>query len=98
MDAVVAFQPLTEQTLERIAAMRLREALSRVKAAGLTVEPDPALPSLLACRCAGDPGGARALRRLIQSSILDPAADLLLQGVTKAALTPAGLLASARTR
>lgn len=98
MDAVVAFQPLTEQTLERIAALRLREALSRVKAAGLTVEPDPALPSLLACRCAGDPAGARALRRLIQSSILDPAADLLLQGVTKAALTPAGLLASARTR
>ena len=56
------------------------------------------LPAALARRCAGSPAGARALRRLIQSSILDPAADLLLQGVTKADLTPAGLLASARTR
>ena len=98
VDAVVAFQPLTEQTLEQIAALRLREALARVEAAGLTVEPDPELPAALARRCAGSPAGARALRRLIQSSILDPAADLLLQGVTKAALTPAGLLASARTR
>ncbi len=98
VDAVVAFQPLTEQTLEQIAALCLREALARVEAAGLTVEPDPELPAALARRCAGSPAGARALRRLIQSSILDPAADLLLQGVTKAALTPAGLLASARTR
>jgi ATP-dependent Clp protease ATP-binding subunit ClpC len=98
VDAVVAFQPLTEQTLEQIAALCLREALARVEAAGLTVEPDPELPAALARRCAGSPAGVRALRRLIQSSILDPAADLLLQGVTKAALTPAGLLASARTR
>lgn len=94
MDAVVAFRPLTEPTLEQIAALRLGEALRRIKAAGLTVEADPALPAALARRCAGDPAGARALRRLIQTSLLDPAADLLLRGVTEAALTPKGLLAA----
>ena len=93
MDAVVAFRPLTEPILEKIAALRLREALERVEAAGLGVEPDPTLPALLARRCAGDPAGARALRRLLQAALLDPAADLLLQGVTRAALTPDGLRA-----
>lgn len=95
IDAVVPFQPLSEATLTEIAALRLREALARVEAAGLHVDPDPALPALLAKRCARDPAGARALRRLIQTSLLDPAADLLLQGATRASLTPEGLRATA---
>ena len=97
MDAVVAFRPLTEPILEEIAALRLREALARVQAAGLNVKPDPALPAMLARRCAGDPAGARALRRLIQTVLLDPAADLLLQDATEAALTPDGLRAACGT-
>lgn len=96
MDAVVAFRPLTEQTLTEIAALRLGEALTRIRAAGLRIEPDPTLPALLARRCAGDPAGARALRRLIQTTILDPAAELLLRGVTEAALSPDGLRAAAQ--
>ncbi len=96
MDAVVAFRPLSEQTLEKIAALRLGEALTRIRAAGLRIEPDPTLPALLARRCAGDPAGARALRRLIQTTILDPAAELLLRGATEAALSPDGLRAAAQ--
>ena len=96
MDAVVAFRPLSEQTLEKIAALRLGEALTRIRAAGLRIEPDPTLPALLARRCAGDPAGARALRRLIQTTILDPAAELLLRGVTEAALCPEGVRAAAQ--
>ncbi len=96
MDAVVAFRPLTEQTLTEIAALRLGEALTRIRAAGLRIEPDPTLPALLARRCAGDPAGARALRRLIQTTILDPAAELLLRGATEAALSPDGLRAAAQ--
>lgn len=95
IDAVVPFQPLSEATLTRIAALRLREALARVEAAGLRVEPDPSLPTLLAKQCARDPAGARALRRLIETTLLDPAADLLLQGATRASLTPEGLRATA---
>ena len=95
MDAVVSFQPLTEQSLARIAALRLNEALARIQAAGLTVEADPELPARLARRCAGDPAGARAMRRLIQTSLLDPAAELLLQGVTQATLSTDGLRAAA---
>ena len=95
MDAVVTFQPLTEQSLARIAALRLNEALARIQAAGLTVEADPELPARLARRCAGDPAGARAMRRLIQTSLLDPAAELLLQGVTQATLSADGLRAAA---
>ncbi|MBQ6001067.1 MAG: ATP-dependent Clp protease ATP-binding subunit, partial [Clostridia bacterium] len=94
MDAVVSFQPLTEQSLARIAALRLNEALARIQAAGLTVEADPELPARLARRCAGDPAGARAMRRLIQTSLLDPAAELLLQGVTQATLSADGLRAA----
>ncbi len=97
MDAVVAFQPLTEKALTEIASLRLQEALYRVQTAGLTVEPDPELPALLARRCAGDPAGARALRHLIQTMLLDPAADLLLHDATEAALTPDGLRAACRT-
>ena len=95
MDAVVAFRALTEQSLTQIAALRLHEALARVQAAGLHVEADPAFPALLAGRCVGDPSGARALRRRIQTSLLDPAAELLLQGVTEAALSTEGLRAVA---
>lgn len=91
MDAVVQFRPLTEPALARIAALRLREALARVEAAGLQVEPDPSLPEQLAKESARDPAGARALRRLIQRMLLDPAADLILQGVTRAVLSPEGL-------
>ena len=91
MDAVVSFRPLAPETLERIAALRLREALERVRAAGLEVEAAPDTAARLAARCAGDPAGARALRRLLQTALLDPAADLLLQGVNRAALTERGL-------
>ena len=91
MDAVIRFRPLSEQTLAGIATLRLKEALARVEAAGLRVEPDPELPALLAKQSARDPAGARAIRRLLQAELLDPAADLILRGVTRAALTPAGL-------
>ena len=93
MDAVVAFRPLTEQTLEKIAALRLREALDRVEAAGLRVEPDPAFPTLLAKQSARDPAGARAIRRLLQNEVLDPAADLILEGAAGARLSAEGLRA-----
>ena len=93
MDAVVAFRPLTEQTLEKIAALRLREALDRAEAAGLRVEPDPAFPALLAKQSARDPAGARAIRRLLQTEVLDPAADLILEGAADARLSAEGLRA-----
>jgi ATP-dependent Clp protease ATP-binding subunit ClpC len=91
IDAVVPFQPLSEETLTQIAALRLKEALTRVEAAGLTVEADPALPALLAKQSARDPAGARAIRRLLQTGLLDPAADLILTGAAQACLTPEGL-------
>ncbi|MBR7010868.1 MAG: ATP-dependent Clp protease ATP-binding subunit [Oscillospiraceae bacterium] len=96
MDAVVQFRPLTEKTLEQIAALRLREALARVEAAGLRVEPEPGFPARLAKQSARDPAGARAIRHLLQTEVLDPAAELILQGVTHAELTPDGLRPTAK--
>ena len=96
MDAVVQFRPLTEKTLEQIAALRLREALARVEAAGLRVEAEPGFPARLAKQSARDPAGARAIRRLLQTEVLDPAAELILQGVTHAELTPDGLRPTAK--
>ena len=91
MDAVLQFRPLTEPVLAQIAALELRRALARVEAAGLRVEADPALPAQLAKQSARDPAGARALRRLIQTKLLDPAADLILQGAESAVLSVEGL-------
>lgn len=91
MDAVIPFRPLPEPVLAQIAAAELRAALDRVAAAGLRVEWAPELPAALARACARDPAGARALRRLLRVQVLDPAADLILQGVTRAALGPGGL-------
>lgn len=91
MDAVIPFQPLTEPVLERIAAARLREALDRVEAAGLRVSCPPELPARLAHACVRDPAGARALRRLLRVQLLDPAAELILQGVCRASLGQEGL-------
>ena len=93
MDAVVAFRPLTEPVLAGIAALELEKALARIETAGLKLEPDPAFPAWLAARAARDPAGARALRRLLQTRLLDPAAELILQGVREAALGPEGLTA-----
>ncbi len=91
MDAVVPFHALTEPVLEQIADARLREALDRVASAGLTVKPLPNLAERLAQACVHDPAGARALRRLLRLQVLDPAAELILQGVTHATLGPEGL-------
>ena len=91
MDAVLQFRPLTEPVLTQIAALELRKALARVEAAGLRVEADPALAAQLAKQSARDPAGARALRRLIQTKLLDPAADLILQGAASAVLSAEGL-------
>ncbi len=93
MDAVLSFRPLTEPVLAGIAALELEKALARIEAAGLKVEPDPAFPAWLAARAARDPAGARALRRLLQTRLLDPAAELSLQGAREAALGPEGLAA-----
>ena len=93
MDAVVSFRPLTEQVLTGIAELELKKALARVEAAGLRVEADPACSAQLAARAARDPAGARALRRLLQTRLLDPAAELILRGVREAALGPEGLSA-----
>lgn len=93
VDAVLRFRPLPEPVLTRIAALELEKALARVEAAGLRVEPDPAFPARLGALAARDPAGARALRRLLQLRLLDPAAELILRGVKEAALGPEGLTA-----
>ena len=93
MDAVLSFRPLTEPVLAGIAALELEKALARIEAAGLKLEPNPAFSARLAARAARDPAGARALRRLLQTRLLDPAAELILQGVREAALGPEGLAA-----
>ena len=86
MDAVVRFRPLTEPALRQIAAMQLEQIRSRARRAGLQLEcrEDPC--QWLAARCLGAPGGARALRRLLQRRVEDPLAELVLSGADRAVL------------
>ena len=86
MDAVVRFRPLSEPVLRRIAGAQLKSLTERARRAGLELEPEEDPCPWLAAACVGDPAGARALRRLMQSRIEDPLAELILSGAERAEL------------
>ena len=78
IDCVAAFRPLGEAELTKIAQKQLDALRSRAEAKKLHLSCAPELASLLARRCAGKRGGARELRRLIQSELEAPLAQDLL--------------------
>ena len=78
IDCVAAFRPLGEAELTKIAQKQLDALCSRAEAKKLHLSCAPELASLLARRCAGKRGGARELRRLIQSELEAPLAQDLL--------------------
>ena len=65
--------------LAKIAALQLRELAGRLQKQNVTLETAPELPERLGALCANEPGGARSLRRRLQTGIEGPAAELLLR-------------------
>ncbi len=79
IDCVTAFSPLRAQQLAQIAALQLTELGARLQKQGVSLDVDPALPQQLGRVCEKKPGGARSLRRVMQTDIEGPAAELLLR-------------------
>ena len=80
VDEVIAFKPLTEETLQGIAALMLDEYKPGMEAKGIAYSYTPAALKALVQKSQGGKFGARDLRRVIRKAVEDPAADLLLSG------------------
>jgi ATP-dependent Clp protease ATP-binding subunit ClpB len=80
IDEIIKFRSLTQSDLAPIVLIQLEGLRSRLAARRLGLEVTPAASHWLADRGYDDRFGARPLKRLIQRSIADPLAKLLLEG------------------
>ena len=79
IDCVASFHTLDADALAKIAALQLSQLSERLRAQGVIFQPSPELAARLGALCAAEPGGARGLRRKMQTLIEGPAAELLLR-------------------
>ena len=80
VDEVIAFKPLSEETLQGIAALMLDEYKSGMDAKGIAYSYTPAALKALVKKSQGGKFGARDLRRVIRKAVEDPAAEKLIDG------------------
>lgn len=79
IDCVASFRPLAAEDLAKIAALQLGSLPDGLQKQNVTLETAPELPERLGALCVNEPGGARSLRRRLQTGIEGPAAELLLR-------------------
>ena len=87
VDEVIAFKPLTEETLQGIAALMLDEYKSGMDAKGIAYSYTPAALKALVKKAEGGKFGARDLRRVIRKAVEDPAAEKLINGTLSSGST-----------
>ena len=80
MDEVITFKPLSEETLQGIAALMLDEYKPGMEAKGIAYSYTPAALKALVQKSQGGKFGARDLRRVIRKAVEDPAAERLIDG------------------
>ena len=80
VDEVIAFKPLSQKTLEGIAALMLDEYKPSMAAKGIAYSYTPAALKALVTKSQGGKFGARDLRRVIRKAVEDPAAERLIDG------------------
>ena len=80
VDEVIAFKPLTEETLQGIAALMLDEYKPGMEAKDIAYSYTPAALKALVQKSQGGRFGARDLRRTIRKAVEDPAAERLIDG------------------
>ena len=79
VDEIITFKPLSEDDLEKIAALMLDEYKPGLAAHGITLHyTQPALADIVAE--SSTKYGARELRRTIRKTIEDPVSDALVDG------------------
>ena len=84
VDEVIAFKPLSQQTLEGIADLMLDEYKPSMESKGIAYRYTPAALSALVAKSQGGKFGARDLRRVIRKAVEDPAAERIIDGTLKA--------------
>ena len=87
VDEVIAFKPLTEDTLQGIAALMLDEYKPGMDAKGIAYSYTPAALKALVQKSQGGKFGARDLRRVIRKAVEDPAAERLIDGTLSSGST-----------
>ncbi len=80
VDEVIAFKPLTEDTLQGIAALMLDEYKPGMDAKDIAYSYTPAALKALVKKAEDGKFGARDLRRVIRKAVEDPAAEKLIDG------------------
>ena len=80
VDEVITFKPLSEETLQGIAALMLDEYKPSMEAKGIAYSYTPAALAALVHKSQGGKFGARDLRRVIRKAVEDPAAEKLIDG------------------
>ena len=80
VDEVITFKPLSEETLQGIAALMLDEYKPSMEAQGIAYSYTPAALAALVHKSQGGKFGARDLRRTIRKAVEDPAAEKIIDG------------------
>ena len=80
VDEVSTFKPLSEETLQGIAALMLDEYKPSMEAKGIAYSYTPAALAALVHKSQGGKFGARDLRRTIRKAVEDPAAEKIIDG------------------
>ena len=84
VDEMIAFKPLSQETLEGIAALMLEEYKPSMEAKQIAYTYTPAALRALVAKSQGGKFGARDLRRVIRKAVEDPAAERLIDGTLAA--------------
>ena len=79
VDEIIAFAPLSRESLEKIAALTLDEYKPGMEKRGITLEYTPAALAAIVQE-AGSRFGARDLRRVVRKRVEDPVAEKLIAG------------------
>ena len=87
VDEVIPFKPLSQETLQGIAALMLDEYKPGMEAKGIAYRYTPAALAALVAKSQGGKFGARDLRRVIRKAVEDPAAEKLIDGTIKSGST-----------
>lgn len=80
VDELIVFHPLTQQNINEIAALMLKEVSKRLQNSNITLLADDSVAEFLAKKGYDKVYGARPLRRTIQSMVEDRLAEEMLEG------------------
>ncbi len=79
VDEIVVFSPLSDESLQKIASLMLKEFADSLKEKLIEFKYDASVCKYLASKCDGIKKGARELRNLIRREIEAPIVDLIIE-------------------